>query len=268
MRTVLLILLAASPAPALAGATREDMVLVGGGRPFYLDIFETTCGEANRVNASCNMSDNNWKPARISHAQAAEYCQRAGKRLPTLDEWMRAASNGGRNATYTLAGDTLYRPDGSLKAAIRGSASVDPGNFNALGIDAVGTVGMTGNRYEWVLGANGAPAMCGGQYETRTDAEVQLPRICVTDAARFAQNATARCAADAAPDDRVTYSARVRGALKDHLAGLPPVIFTPALTPATLDEVLIPRNGYSSRGKDDPSLLEKPKPDQDEDFGP
>ena len=249
------VVLGAAPAGAV---NVTDMVLVAGPRPFYIDIFEMGCTQANAAAAgSCGIGET-WKPARMDYAHATAVCANLGKRMPTLEEWRLAGSNLGRNRNYTLVGDSLY-DNGTLKAYIRGSASIAPTDWARLGIDAIGTVGMTGNRYEWV--SNGrASAMCGGQYETQADADVQLSNICRTDPATFAGSATVRCVLDFSPGVRVEFSSNVGGRLKDYIVSLDQTV---AFQYSNFDEIFIGRNRYTT-GRRRP--LAPPEPNYDEEY--
>ncbi len=267
----------------IQAATFTDMVLVPSLAPFYIDIFETTCGETKAAIGACDMQDLNWKPARITFKQAQEYCKSSGKRLPTYDEWLAAASHFGQNKNYSLRGDSLVDSSGKLLANIRGTASIAPEKFDQLGIDAVGTVGMTGNRYEWGIldvQSPNAPIQCGGQYETQLDSDVHLSNICRTDSKTFAANATVRCVVDDHSGIKVDLSSRIKGELKVYIEQLiqNPVfnlptaspsgqIFVPLQAPAhsiKRNEYAIQENEYT-RIKDykDPKLREIPPPNAD-----
>lgn len=269
MKTLMIgLLLIANTALAL-----EDMVLVNSTKPFYLDIFETTSATADAINGSSDI-DTGWKPARIIQGRSAEeLCIKLGKRIPTLEEWKLAASNLGQNVHYTLIGDVLYDTSNNrLKANVRGSASITPTDFNALGIDAVGTVGMTGNRAEWVAtGDSKNPyAQCGRQYETQNDQEVELRNICVTDPAGFFKSATVRCAVTYAPSVVVTNSANIKGELLNYLTRASSTFTMPTDgtgEPGTeLETILIPVNKYSSKKKMKRSRLNKPTPHFDDEY--
>ena len=121
--------------PVLANSF-EDMVLVNTSSPIYMDIFEVSNNKAAPV-----FGKRQWgtdKPDRMDQFEADKYCRHMGKRLPTRDEWLSAASNLGVNQSYTLIGDR--EPSASeinVKKAHGGSAS--PYDFSKLGIDAIGT---------------------------------------------------------------------------------------------------------------------------------
>lgn len=199
-----------------------DMVLVPATPrqgAFYIDIFEATCREMQEAHVrNCDMTGNEDKPARMSFAEAQAYCAYFGKRLPSREEWLIAASNQGRNHRYSLLGDQIRSGDHTLANVnrVNSTGSANPRNTSIVGIDAIGTVGMTGNRPEWVfatVGANQAgngSGQCGGGYEN-TDpsfAIFELSHLC--DANLTGPNATARCILPVTnPSTRAQYSANV-----------------------------------------------------------
>ncbi|MGE0614583.1 MAG: SUMF1/EgtB/PvdO family nonheme iron enzyme [Bacteriovoracia bacterium] len=209
----------------------EDMVLVPAPKPFLIDIFE---GNKN------GSTTDDEKPYNLQTVEAAAAtCAQMGKRLPTQAEWLAAASALGKNRKYTLVGDKLTPPSrGEWAVNIKGPESYGTRDWPKLGIDAIGTVGMTGNRPEWVSDGP-APTQCGGGYEVSDPSDVELSRICSTRAEgrwrRRQLTGTVRCVVDYQPGDpvEVRYTSFVNGKLKDYVTQN-----TPAVVPAP--EVLGP----------------------------
>jgi hypothetical protein len=154
-----------------------NMVVVNSKRPFLIEIFETS----NKSTALMGLS-NLWpgagnKPARISFSNAIEYCESIGLKLPTKNQWMIAASNNHQNIYYTLRGDGGLVNGEEINFNISSDSSKNITDFNSIGLDAVGTIGMTGNRAEWAQGENGDLYQCGGDY-TSMLRNVLLKNIC------------------------------------------------------------------------------------------
>lgn len=183
-----------------------DMVLVEAPRPFLIDVFELT-------------RPNN-KAYRFKNLEEAQpHCAAQKKRIPTEEEWMAAAralrGKVARNRNYTLRGDQLYRDPKNpsregLLANVFGtkdnkdpeSGSANPADAKRVGIDTVGTLGLTGNRAEFVIGAGGRIVQCGGAYETPASeaGRLKLDRLCSDKPADWpAETATVRCVADVDP---------------------------------------------------------------------
>jgi ATP-dependent Clp protease ATP-binding subunit ClpA len=207
--------------PMVFSKTFTDMVLVEDKTPFYIDIFEASNDHAATLGIVTRWPAYSDKPARLSFVQATSYCAKQGKRLATLQQWMAAASNLKNNSSYTLAGDKIVDASGNLIPNVndktkKGSLSVF--NFDDLGIDAVGTVGMTGNRPEWVTNAAGAQ-QCGGAYETSDLKSVELSKIC-SATVWASPTGTARCVATAKSSLNITYGINVKGQLQKHLTDI------------------------------------------------
>jgi hypothetical protein len=206
----------------------KDMVLVeDAARPFLIDVFEMSYTDAGQK------ANNPTKAARLETLeQAKEACKAAGKRVPTDKEWLAAASALGKNRTYTLLGDEIFaqpKEKQGLKVRLGGSNSTPTREFAALGIDAIGTVGMTGNRAEWTVGASEKPVQCGFGYESKVSdyAFAELKNICTNDDSKWSaqadkKTATVRCVMDVEKDKayQITYSDDVSGELKDHITSI------------------------------------------------
>ncbi|MGE0614858.1 MAG: AAA family ATPase [Bacteriovoracia bacterium] len=257
-----------------------DMVLVNdSNQAFYIDIFEPTATQVNAIVRGAASNDPN-KAARITRFEnAVAFCERQGKRVPTQQEWMAAASNLGRNRNYTLRGDALQDARGNLLVNINGNyreadgstGSASPYLTSALGIDAIGTVGMTGNRAEWVYN-NRASGQCGSRYEENNIANARLDRIC---SAPLSDSATVRCVTNANGADTVTYSANVSGELLTYLNqiggrgnGAPPAVNPPAGNGRPNNPPARP--GNNRPGDDEPEAPVQgppPEPKYDNEFG-
>ena len=99
----------------------------------------------------------------VSWFEARAYCDWAGKRLPTLFEWEKAARNG------IIAYGGVFMPWGWAGSTDRGG---DRANFNSagpvpvdahpFGISPFGAYGMAGNVREWVQNASGTGRITAG----------------------------------------------------------------------------------------------------------
>ena len=227
MKLAVFVFLTLSTVVTSAQVVFEDMILVEKGKTrFYLDIFEMNCGKANELAAKkgtvyCPFgTEIIWKPSRMDFDSAKAACEQQGKRLPTEAEWLMAGSRYGKNKNYTLREDRLQDSSGTYIPNImgKGGQSLPTTDFAKIGIDAIGTVGMTGNRAEWVIGANGRSMQCGGQYESTNLAELQLSTTC--SSTRVAASATARCVAEVKADTQVVYSSYVSGELLNYIESM------------------------------------------------
>ncbi|OQW50331.1 MAG: hypothetical protein A4S09_00620 [Proteobacteria bacterium SG_bin7] len=201
-----------SPSPK---KTIEDMVYVPSTNPFLIDIFET------------GTSGYDSKPAAMERAEkAVEYCKSVGKRIPTKKEWLAAASGSGKNKQYTLKDDRIFEVGGILLVNVGGNnGSLRVSDWSRLGIDVSGTVGMTGNRGEWVQDSDGTVYQCGGSYRDPAADKLTLDKICATKSDNrwyHEGGATVRCILpleNGAP--KITYSRYVNGKLKSYIDTLP-----------------------------------------------
>jgi len=89
----------------------------------------------------------NW-PVYVSHAEANAYAKWAGKKLPTEEQWHRAAygslENEGRFYPWGR-----YAPDSSLGNFDFSHWDPTPVNAHPLGQSAFGVEGLLGNGWEW-----------------------------------------------------------------------------------------------------------------------
>jgi hypothetical protein len=246
----------------------EDMVLVPDmAHPFYISIFEVSDQKLNQVLGIKRYNGDDW-PTRVETSQeAAEFCRRQGLRLPTLAEWMQAASNMGQHQNFTVVGDSV---NGSSKAFnYNGGDSVKTYDIDRLGIDGIGTVGMSGNRSEWVIDESGNYQQCGGDYLIKDVNQYKLAGICGNESSPMwskGKRATARCVIDYSADVQVTYTSRVKGKLKEYLEKLANG-GTPVVAPGSSD-ITIGENSASQRPVNDPKRLNAPAPHYNGQNGP
>jgi formylglycine-generating enzyme required for sulfatase activity len=114
-------------------------------RGFWIGQTEVTNAAYRRYltarNAPADSVPQDNMPARgLNWLDAADYCARAGGRLPTEAEWEYAARGGERARRY-VTGDTLDERQISLGMAPRPVGSYSPNGF--------GVFDMTGNVAEW-----------------------------------------------------------------------------------------------------------------------
>jgi hypothetical protein len=129
-----------------------DMVLVDlppgkANRPFFkvcIDKYEypNKLGTVPQVN--------------VSFDDAQKFCETAGKRLCTSQEWQWACS-GMEGYTYPY-GINMEKEN----CNIEGSKVIEPSGSRNKCISKFGAIDMTGNVFEWVKGKEGAAAAMGG----------------------------------------------------------------------------------------------------------
>ncbi|OQW47977.1 MAG: hypothetical protein A4S09_14360 [Proteobacteria bacterium SG_bin7] len=256
--------LAVQMALAANAVTVEDMVLVPDvQKPFYINIFEVSDRMFEKVLNKRRYSGDEW-PTRVETSQEAhDYCSRLGLRVPTVDEWMLAATNLGQNKNYSVVGDAYKDAGGNKTFNWAGGDSI-PVNQDGVGIDAIGTVGMSGNRGEWVVDANGDYLQCGGDYHIKDPAVYHLNKICGGSKSPIwssNKKTTVRCVIDYSPDIQVTYSNLVSGKLKVYLEKISQGGNGPVVTPG---DITIDDNRHSKMPTNSGDRLNPPEPNYNE----
>lgn len=147
---------------SVQGPCPVNMVLVTQAlTPFCIDMYEnspsTECvhkGVSSAAETAMNLADRSCKPSTIpnmrpwtyiSQLEAEQACSRAGKRLPTADEWYKAALG----TPDTSQGWT----DESCNVARNLADGVALGGTGMRCISDAGAYDMVGNVWEWVAGA-------------------------------------------------------------------------------------------------------------------
>lgn len=110
----------------------------------------------------------------VSHQQAESFCNKHGKRLPTQEEWMLAASAApatGLFFNYPWGNVPDSQRANTVESAVQAPAAV--GSFRPAGDSPIGATDMAGNVAEWTatLENDGAGAMVmGGSYRSDLEA--------------------------------------------------------------------------------------------------
>lgn len=151
------------------GAVPPGMVLIPGGpftmgngdrapderpkrvvdlKPYYMDKFEVTNQEYKAVfpDHSFPEGQENWPATGVSWSQAMRYASLVGKRLPTEEEWEKAAR--GADAREYPWGWTFEEGMANTKEAGHGRRVRVGFHFN--GTSPYRCMDMAGNAYEWV----------------------------------------------------------------------------------------------------------------------
>jgi serine/threonine-protein kinase len=184
----------AQPAPSSAvqeQGNQEGMVLVPAGaflsgeganerkvflRSFWIDYFEVTNDDYEKVRDIDYTTERaNHPVADISWRDASVYCEAVGKRLPTEQEWEKAArGTDGRRYPW----GNSYEPK-NVNAENRHGGSLAIGQFKD-GVSPYGLFDMAGNVSEWTASEeDGAKVYRGGSWasspqEMRTTARNKL----------------------------------------------------------------------------------------------
>ncbi len=122
---------------------------------FYIDRTEVSkeayakfCAETGRTMPPGAADEQDRDPiVDVTYTDTQEFAKWAGKRLPTIEEWEKAA-RGTRGRLYPW-GDNVRDP---LPANIGNKPGVVPVGSNADGASPCGAVNLLGNVWEWVEG--------------------------------------------------------------------------------------------------------------------
>lgn len=164
---------AANPAPLIEGKS-GGMVLVPAGtallgdgtKPaklipaFYIDKTEVSqdrflrfCVETGRSIPADAAKGGSLPIVNVSFHDAVAFSRWAGERLPTADEWEKAARGpDGRKFPW---GNTFASTAANVPATGNRRGTLEPVNSNAEGASPYGALNMLGNAWEWV---NAAPS--------------------------------------------------------------------------------------------------------------
>jgi formylglycine-generating enzyme required for sulfatase activity/uncharacterized caspase-like protein len=144
---------------------RESMVLIPAGRfvygepgsqetkvlgGFYMDVQEVTQKDYKRViskNPSRKKGENH-PVEKVTWQEAKEYCQRIGKRLPTSEEWEKAA-RGGTSSKYYW-GNTLGKNNANCNNCDSQWDGSETAPVQSFPPNPLGLYDMAGNVWEWV----------------------------------------------------------------------------------------------------------------------
>lgn len=115
---------------------------------YYIDKFEVTNAQYKLAfpNHSFAEKDAQLPVTGVSWKQATEYAKIVGKRLPTEEEWEKAARGAdGREFPW----GNNFEPDRLNFAGTRGAGAVQPAGSFRAGASPYGCMDMAGNVYEW-----------------------------------------------------------------------------------------------------------------------
>ncbi|MCB1324406.1 MAG: formylglycine-generating enzyme family protein [Leptospiraceae bacterium] len=166
----------APPRPVPAFQMDRNAVTVGAFRNFLAENERWQRGQVPAVFAdqrylqSLDSADANAPAVHVSWFAARAYCEWVGKRLPTLDEWERAAA----------ARDVLYPNESEAAFATRilqWYASPNPARLPAVRstyLNRLGLYDMHGLIWEWVLDFNQSTVTG----DSRGDSELERNLFC------------------------------------------------------------------------------------------
>ncbi|MBI3813439.1 MAG: SUMF1/EgtB/PvdO family nonheme iron enzyme [Nitrospinae bacterium] len=145
----------------IANAADDDMALVSGGKfsfgedkkkielgDFYIDKYEVTNAQYKKFRPEHEIPDGkeNHPVADISYFDAEDYCKSAGKRIPTSEEWEKAAR--GTDGRAYPWGDKFDSKKANTSEGGKGG-TVKVGSYEG-GKSPYGAYDMSGNVWEWV----------------------------------------------------------------------------------------------------------------------
>jgi formylglycine-generating enzyme required for sulfatase activity len=143
----------------------EGMVLISAGKyvhgesgsqgtkileSFYIDIKEVTQKDYEQVTSKnpSRFKGGNLPVEKVSWKEAKDYCERIGKRLPTSDEWEKAARAG--TASKFFWGDTLGKNNANCNECGSQWDGLKTAPVGSFPPNAWGLYDMAGNVWEWV----------------------------------------------------------------------------------------------------------------------
>ncbi|MHB9036770.1 MAG: formylglycine-generating enzyme family protein [Armatimonadota bacterium] len=134
---------------------------------FYIDKFPVTNAEFYRFVIETGMDwtygEDNLPAVNVTYHMAKTYAEWAGKRLPTEEEWEKAAR--GRLGMLFPWGGT-WNPD-RLSSSVGGLGSLSPVDAHPMGSSPYGVMNMAGNVWEWtsIRHSDDARVIKGGSFK-------------------------------------------------------------------------------------------------------
>jgi len=145
----------------IAVAADDNMVLVSGGKfsfgddkkkielgDFYIDKYEVTNAQYKKFRQEHEIpaGKENHPAADISYFDAEDYCKSVGKRIPTAEEWEKAA-RGTDGRAYPWGDKFDVKKANTSEGSKEGTVKV--GSYDG-GKSPYGAYDMSGNVWEWV----------------------------------------------------------------------------------------------------------------------
>jgi formylglycine-generating enzyme required for sulfatase activity len=166
--------------------------------PFWIDAFEASLGSV----AGHAVPDPLRAASGLTRAEAAAYCERAGGRLPTEEEWIVAAAGlGGHRYPWGETGAVCHRAAFGLA---HGPCSFEGGGPDTVGAHADGDTphgvhDLAGNVAEWVAPRPDRPKLGvakGGSWRSELATELRVWATLEIDPEAHDDRVGVRCAYD------------------------------------------------------------------------